>query len=79
MMAQRRPESTYTYGKYINQFPPNRIKAIRQYEQIKKKICRKKMSFMFNEIFINEEMLLKYIYIYIYMDQIRQYEESRKT
>ena len=36
------------------------IKAIRQYEQIQKKICRQKMSIMFNEICID-------IYIYIYV------------
>ena len=60
-MAQSRAESirdTYNYGQYINQFPLNTIKAIREYEQIQKKICRHKMSIMFNEICI-------YIYIYI--------------
>ena len=67
-MAQSRAESTrdtYNYGQYINQFPPNTIKVIREFEQIQKKICRHKMS-TFNEICINEEMLPKYIYIYIY-------------
>ena len=39
------------------------IKAIRQYERISKKICRQKMSIMFNEICINIHI---YIYIYIY-------------
>ena len=43
------------------------IKAIRQYEWINKKIYRQKMSIMFNEICINEEMLPKYTYIYIYI------------
>ena len=41
-----------------------------QYEWIQKKICRQKMSIMFNEICINEEMLPKYtyaLYIYIYI------------
>ena len=60
MMAKNQAESTwdiYNYGKYINQFPPNTIKAIRQYERINKKICKQKMSNMFNEICINEEML----------------------
>ena len=60
-MAQSRTESTWeisNYGKYINQFLPNTTKSIRQYERIKK-ICRQKMSIMFNEICI-------YIYIYIY-------------
>ena len=60
----------------ISQFSPNIIKSIRQYERINKKICRQKISIMFNEICINEEMRLKYthththththIYIYIY-------------
>ena len=44
-------------------------------ERINKKICRQKMSIMFNEICINEEILPKYththththIYIHIYM------------
>ena len=78
-MAQSRTESTWeinNYGKCINQFPPNTIKSIRQYERINKKICRQKMSIMFKEICINEEMLPIYrhththththIYIYIY-------------
>ena len=60
-MAQSQAESTWKindYGRYINQFPPNIIKSIRQYERINKKICRQKMSIKFNEIYI-------YIYIYI--------------
>ena len=63
MMAQSRAESTrdtYNYGQYLNQFPQNTIKVIREFERIQKKICRHKMSIMFNEICI-------YIYIYIYM------------
>ena len=50
------------YGKYINQFLPKTIKSIRQYERINKKICRQKMSIMFNKICINEVMLPKYTY-----------------
>ena len=42
-------------------------KVIREFKRIQKKICRHKMSIMFNEICINEEMLPKYIYIYIYI------------
>ena len=60
MMAQSRAESTrdtYNYGQYLNQFPPNTIKVIREFERIQKRICRHKMSIMFNEICI-------YIYIY---------------
>ena len=66
MMAQSWAESardTYNYGQYINQFPPNTIKVVRELERIQKKICRHKMSIMFNEICINEEMLPKYTYI----------------
>ena len=69
-MAQSRAESTrdtYNYGQYLNQFPPNTIKVIREFERIQKKICRHKMSIMFNEICINEEMLPKYTYIYLYI------------
>ena len=40
-----------------------RIKVIREFERIQKKICRHKMSIMFNEICINEEMPPIYIYI----------------
>ena len=68
-MAQTRTGSTWeinNYGRYINQFPSNIIKLIWQFERINKKICRQKMSIMFNQICINEEMLLKY-YIYMYM------------
>ena len=63
MMAQSRAESTrdtYNYGQYLNQFPPNMIKVIWEFERIQKRICRHKMSIMFNEICI-------YIYIYIYV------------
>ena len=69
-MAQSWAESTrdtYNYGQYINQFPPNTIKVIREFERIQKKIYKQKMSIMFNEICINEEMLPKYTYIYIYI------------
>ena len=57
MMAQIRAESTWeinNYGKYINQFPSNIIKSIRQYERINKKMCRQKVSIIFNEIFIKK-------------------------
>ena len=53
-------------GELIYVFPQNTIKVIREFERIQKKICRHKMSIMFNEICINEEMLPKYTYIYIY-------------
>ena len=69
-MAQIQAESTrdtYNYGQYLNQFPPNTLKVIREFERIQKKICRHITSIMFNEICINEEMLPKYTYIYIYI------------
>ena len=56
MMAQSQAESTrdtYNYGQYLNQFPLNTIKVIREFERIQKKICRHKMSIMFNEICMN--------------------------
>ena len=59
MMAQSRAESTrdtYNYGQYLNQFPPNTIKVIQEFERIQKKICRHKMSIMFNEIVIYEAL-----------------------
>ena len=40
------------YGQYKNQFPQNTIKVILEFERIQKKICRHKMSIMFNEICI---------------------------
>ena len=73
MMAQSRTESTrdtYNYGQYMNQFLSNTTKVIREFERIQKKICRHKMSIMFNEICINEEMLPKYIYNKTSSDQI---------
>ena len=74
MMAQSRAESrrdTYNYGQYLNQYPPNTIKVIREFERIQKRICRHKMSIMFNEIciyiHIYECILYIYIYIHIYI------------
>ena len=62
----------------VVQFPPNTIKVIREFERIQKKICRHKMSIMFNEICINEEMLPKYTYIYIYI-HTHTYSQRLKT
>ena len=70
MMAQSRTESTWeinNYGKYINQFPLNTLKSIRQNERINKKIYRQKMSIIFNENCINEDILPIYTYIYIHI------------
>ena len=67
MMAQSWAESTCTYGRFINQFPPNIIRSIRQFERINKKICRQKMSILFNQIVINEEMLQKYTHTHTHI------------
>ena len=58
------------------------IRSNSRIERIQKRICRHKMSIMFNEICINEEMLpkhtyFKYIYIYIYV-YIRIYRYIHK-
>ena len=45
------------YGRFINQFSPNIIRSIWQFERIYKKICRQKMSITFNQICIDKEML----------------------
>ena len=55
MMAESWAESTWeitNYGGFINHFPPNIIRSIRQFERINKKTCRQKMSIMFNQIYI---------------------------
>ena len=60
MMAQSRAESardTYNYGQHINQFPPNTIKVIREFERIQKKICKHKMSIMLNEAAVTSILL----------------------
>ena len=68
-MAQSRAESTrdkYNYGQYLNQFPPNTIKVLRElngsrrkYVGIKCLLCLKKFAYI-------------YIYIYIYIVIHRQ-------
>ena len=57
----------YDYRSFINQFPPNIIRSIRQFERINKQICKQKISIIFNQICINEEMLPIYTYINIYI------------
>ena len=74
-------ESTWeitNYGRFINQFPPNIIRSIRQFERINEKMCKQKMSIMFNEIYLNDEMLPIYIYIYIiYIWQLKALDFTR--
>ena len=55
MMVQSWAESTREinpHGRFINQFPPNVIRSIEQFERINKKICRQKMAM--------EQILLAY-------------------
>ena len=59
-MAQSWAESTWeitNYGRFINQFSPDIIRSIQQFERINKKICKQKMSIMFNQIYIYTYML----------------------
>ena len=59
-MAQSWAESTWeitNYERFINQFPPNIVRSIRQFERINKKYVDKNV-YLFNQIYI-------YIYIYI--------------
>ena len=61
--VESRAESTrdtYNYGQYLNQFPANTIKVMREFERIQKRICRHKMSIMFHW------NLQNIIYIYIF-------------
>ena len=58
MMAQSRAESTrdtYNYGQYINEFPPNTIKVIREFERSRRKYVDIKCLLC----------LMKFAYIYI--------------
>ena len=67
-MAQSRAESTWeisNYGKYINQFPPNTIKSIRQYERMNKKICRQEISTKFVLMKKCSQKIHTHTYIYI--------------
>ena len=63
MMAQSRAESTRdtcNYGQYINQFPQNTIKVIREFERIQKKIHLYIYIYTYTYIYI-------YIYTYIHI------------
>ena len=84
-----RGESTneaINYGRFINQFPTDTIKSMKRLGRIQTKICRQRISILFNEICINEEMLPKYththtyiyIYIYIYIYSASYYEIFNK-
>ena len=73
-MAQSWAESTY--GRFSNQLPPNIIRSILQFEMINKKVCKEKMSIMFNQICINEEMLPKYAYFKLHDPASHKYNST---
>ena len=55
MMAQDLAESTsvtISYVSFINKFPPDTVKSIRQLQRSYTKICRQNMSILFNEKYI---------------------------
>ena len=55
-MAQDQAERTrepINYGILINQFPPDIIKLTPQLERINTKICRQRMSKLFNHTYKN--------------------------
>ena len=67
MMAQSRAESTrdtYNYGQYINQFPLNMIKVIREFERIQKKYVDIKCLLCLMKFALTKKCCL-YIYIYV--------------
>ena len=54
-MAQNRAERTkepVNSGSFINQFLPDTIKSITQLQRIYTKMCRQRMSILFNEIYM---------------------------
>ena len=70
MVAQNWRESTsepINYGRFINQFLPDAIKSTQWLKRINIKMCRQRMSVLFNQICITEEMLSKYTHTYIYI------------
>ena len=74
MMAPSWTESTWEindYGRFINQFPPNIIRSIRQFESINKKYVDKKcpMKYVYTNLYI-------YIYIIFHRQTVLLYYNS---
>ena len=70
MMAQDRTESIVepiNHERFINQFPPDTIKSMRELEKINPKMCRQRMSLLFNQVYINEEMLPKHTHTHTHI------------
>ena len=78
LMAQSWAGSTWeisNYGRFINQFPPNIIRSIRQFEKINKKYADI-MTIMFNVICIHEEMLPKHTYFKLHDPAAHKYNST---
>ena len=66
MRAREGHESTWEpakYGKFGKQFRSDFKTTIQLFEMIEVKICRQKLSVIFNQIRLNEEMIPKYTYL----------------
>ena len=69
MMAQDQAESSWIptcYESFINQFPADTVKSMRQLERTYTKMCKQKMSVLFNEICINEEIQSMCVCVCVY-------------
>ena len=67
-MAQSRAESTrdtYNYGQYINQYPPNTIKVIREFERIQKKYVDRKYLLCLMKFVLTKKCCQTYTYFKI--------------
>ena len=65
MMAREGHESTrepVKYGKFINQFQPDIKTNIWRFEKIETKISSQRLSVIFNQLCLNEEIWPKYTY-----------------
>ena len=93
MMAQSWAESTWeitNYGRFINKFPLNIIRSIRQFERINKIICRKNIYHVQSNMYQwrnaakihthththTHTYIYIYIYIYIYMETYGRFYHS---
>ena len=67
-MTREGNESTWEpvrYGKFASQFHPDIKTTIRQFERIETKIYSQ-LSIIFNQIYLNEEMLPKFTHTQTY-------------
>ena len=70
MMAYEGSESAQdNFGKFIHQFQPETKTLIKKLGRILIILYKQNLSWLLNEICLNERQLPKYIYIYIYIDR----------